>query len=446
MLWIGGLLLVVLATAAGLFGSHIESPRQAAATAAPPPPAVLTALVVRKVLSNTLVFRANVVAANATPVEMPTLPGGSQPVVTAVEKKAGNSINEGDVLFAVADRPVIVLRGAIPAFRTMTPGDVGTDVTELQQALHRLGYSTGTDAEGHYGYGTEQAVRDFYAARGFRVELTSPQADINLENAQQAVTAAQRALGTPGGNTPSATNTLAQAQATLQNLENTTGAIVPLGEVVFVPTLPAKVTSVSISAGQLLQEGAATAGASSPSGVSPSAAAVAGGGASSSSSSAPMMLGSGLAELDGQVPTSSGSLLRAGMPATAIDDATGQRWEVVVTKVSVPSAGNQAVGSNSLQSTVILRAGSGAAIPLTEIGNNLRVRVSTASTSAPVLVVPIAAIYSHANGRSYVSVIDGKSQRVVPVVTGIDVGGNIQVTPVGAQLHPGNRVLIGSSG
>jgi hypothetical protein len=46
----------------------------------------------------------------------------------------------GDVIYRVDDNPVLLLRGAIPAYRDLHVGDEGNDVRQLNRNLHKLGY------------------------------------------------------------------------------------------------------------------------------------------------------------------------------------------------------------------------------------------------------------------------------------------------------------------
>ena len=46
----------------------------------------------------------------------------------------------------------------VPAWRDLTPGESGPDVTELQNALASLGYYDGGDTPGYFGSATEDAV------------------------------------------------------------------------------------------------------------------------------------------------------------------------------------------------------------------------------------------------------------------------------------------------
>lgn len=55
---------------------------------------------------------------------------------------AGEKIDCGAVLYRVDDKPVVLLCGATPAYRSLLEGDSGADVSELNADLVRLGYAT----------------------------------------------------------------------------------------------------------------------------------------------------------------------------------------------------------------------------------------------------------------------------------------------------------------
>ena len=63
-------------------------------------------------------------------------------VITYVPKE-GTVINFGEVLFAVDNKPVILVEGATPFYRTLDlNSDAGPDILQLEQALVFLGYAT----------------------------------------------------------------------------------------------------------------------------------------------------------------------------------------------------------------------------------------------------------------------------------------------------------------
>lgn len=54
----------------------------------------------------------------------------------------GDEVGCGDVLYRVDDHPVVLLCGSTPAYRSLSEGDSGPDVAELNANLVRLGYLT----------------------------------------------------------------------------------------------------------------------------------------------------------------------------------------------------------------------------------------------------------------------------------------------------------------
>jgi hypothetical protein len=53
--------------------------------------------------------------------------------------EVGDTVGCGDVLYRVDDRPVLLLCGTIPAYRTLHAGDAGRDVRQLNRNLHLRG-------------------------------------------------------------------------------------------------------------------------------------------------------------------------------------------------------------------------------------------------------------------------------------------------------------------
>ena len=55
---------------------------------------------------------------------------------------SGDKVGCGGVLYRVDDRPVVLLCGAVPAYRALRIGAKGRDVRQLNGNLHQLGYDT----------------------------------------------------------------------------------------------------------------------------------------------------------------------------------------------------------------------------------------------------------------------------------------------------------------
>ena len=82
---------------------------------------------------------------------------------------AGQVISQGHVLYRVNDRPVVLLYGSTPAYRTLSAGASGPDVAELNADLVALGYATRAQLHprsAFFGSATTTAVKKLQAALG----------------------------------------------------------------------------------------------------------------------------------------------------------------------------------------------------------------------------------------------------------------------------------------
>jgi len=66
--------------------------------------------------------------------------------------RAGEVFSRGDVLYRVSNDPVILLYGNTPVYRSLSEGDRGPDVRELNENLVALGYATSSEVEGDWSY------------------------------------------------------------------------------------------------------------------------------------------------------------------------------------------------------------------------------------------------------------------------------------------------------
>jgi hypothetical protein len=276
-------------------------------------------------------------------------------------------------------------------------------VAELQKALASLGYYAGGDTPGFFGTATQDAVSAYYEHLG---------------------------------NTPPATGG------------------VPMTDVIFLPSLPAKVIAVNGAKGQ--QPGQPFL----------------------------ELAARGSMALTGELPPAYAGQVKPGLKVKIFDEVTGIHATGTVADVgtattiapvgaivdvgggaaSVSSAGSTGSGSTGSGSTGATggSSNSGSApnpegtpfIPLTVTpssplaaalnGENVLVTVETGRTEGPVLTVPVAAIVTTGSGTSYVTVAgaDGK-QTQVPVTPGISENGYVQVTPVTAgKLAVGDSVVV----
>ncbi|MFI0354886.1 peptidoglycan-binding protein [Actinomadura sp. 9N407] len=89
---------------------------------------------------------------------------------------SGGTVSRGRALYEVDNRPVTLMYGSKPAYRTMRIGTEGKDVEQLEKNLSALGYD-GFTVDDEYTYDTSEAVLEWQDDRGLKetgnVELGS---------------------------------------------------------------------------------------------------------------------------------------------------------------------------------------------------------------------------------------------------------------------------------
>lgn len=187
---LGGVLaLVILAAFGGWFaGSRIKSPAQIAAETAAPEPSPITVPVETITLSADLIVRGVIEfeALQSFALDTPPATEGGVSIVTGAPPPVGSMLEEGQVAVEVSDRPVFVFSGELPAFRTIRPGVEGDDVLQLEEALDRLGHDPGP-VDGLYDEATEGAITELYQNAGYTPTGSSPDEQLALDNAEDAV-------------------------------------------------------------------------------------------------------------------------------------------------------------------------------------------------------------------------------------------------------------------
>jgi len=161
-------LLAVASAAAGawLAGSRIESPADLAARTAAPQPSPILVPVEQRVLSANVITRGTVRFGLPQPIALAASPLKAGPGLVTTLPLRNAPLNEGDVVLTASGRPVFMLQGQVPAYRDLTPGVSGEDVSQLIQALKRLGFDPGPDDKVY----TEQVsagVAEWYRSKGW---------------------------------------------------------------------------------------------------------------------------------------------------------------------------------------------------------------------------------------------------------------------------------------
>jgi hypothetical protein len=171
--FLGGLAIGIVAmSATGLATvAMIETPQQVAARSAAPPPSVITGVARWSVLRNAITTQG-VVRAPRTIQVTASAPSATL-IVTRMPVKVGDRVRPYRVITEIDGRPVLLLRGRLPAYRDLHEGDSGPDVAQLQANLKHLGYAD-FDPAGVFGPSTSLALDLLYAHFGYRAPPFHP--------------------------------------------------------------------------------------------------------------------------------------------------------------------------------------------------------------------------------------------------------------------------------
>jgi len=298
---------------------------------------------------------------------------------------AGQVIHQGRVLYRVNDRPVVLLYGSTPAYRTLSAGASGPDVAELNADLVALGYATSAQLSprsASFGSATATAVEKLQAALGVTQNGTLTLGEAVFEPTAVRVTSvsAQPGAGAQTGETVmQATSTTRQVQVALDAAQQTSVAV---GDKVSI-TLPNNQTTP---------------------GVVSSVGAVA------------------------TCPSSSGS---GGSGSTSAPPGTD-------------TCSSASSGSNTPTITVDVAPSHPAA---TGTWDQAPVQIGITTASVPnALVVPVTALLAQSTGGYAVEVVGaGARNHLVPVSLGLfdDADGLVAVT--GSGLAAGQEVVVAST-
>jgi hypothetical protein len=184
---------VVVSAGVGWFaGSRIKSPAQIAAETEPPTASLITVPVEMRTLSSDVITRGEIRYEEPIELQLADPPAtlGGVAIVTLAPVE-GRLIEEGEVLLEVSGRPILVLQGELPMYRTMRSGDEGDDVLQLEGALRRLGLDPG-EIDGTFDDETEAAIVKWYGTHGFTPPGPNEQEAAELRAAMEAVAAAEQ--------------------------------------------------------------------------------------------------------------------------------------------------------------------------------------------------------------------------------------------------------------
>jgi peptidoglycan hydrolase-like protein with peptidoglycan-binding domain len=369
--------LVLLAAVGGV--AVMSNAKQATAAARPLP--VGTAQVERRTLS-AMVSQAGILTYRAQADGSPYFAINQARGIYTELPAPGQVVSQGQVLYRVNDRPVVLLYGSTPAYRTLSAGASGPDVAELNTDLLALGYAARAQLSpksASFGPATATAVQKLQAAVGATQNGILTLGQVVLEPTAVRVTSMSAQLGgsaQPGETVVQGTSTTRQVQVALSASEQTTMAV---GDKVSIAlpnnrTTPGVVSSVGAVA------------------TCPSNSASGGSGSSSAATEADICSSDGSAS---NTPTITVGITPSDRAATGTWDQAPV--QVGITTASVPNA----------------------------------------------LVVPVTALLAQTGGGYAVEVVAaGASNHLVPVSLGLfdDAEGLVQVTA--SPLAAGQEVAI----
>ncbi|WP_341934013.1 hypothetical protein MRBLWO14_003124 [Microbacterium sp. LWO14-1.2] len=185
-LWIVALCAVVSLVAGLLVGRFLIAPAQASEA---PDPGLVTVPVEFGPLSNDVTLRADVGYADAVEVTIDTTGGGS--VVTGAVPEVGATLSPLSIALEIEGRPVIVLPGELPSYRTLRVGVSGPDVLQLKQALVSVGIDAGDVSSNLFDQATANAVGQLYAQAGYPLPAPEEGAEDAVRSAEEGVRSAK---------------------------------------------------------------------------------------------------------------------------------------------------------------------------------------------------------------------------------------------------------------
>jgi peptidoglycan hydrolase-like protein with peptidoglycan-binding domain len=161
-----GAVVVAVGAGAWLWASN-------ASTEGTPAPAgpVATATVARGTISATESWEGTL--EYGVPVTVKSSSGGT--ATRLVDQ--GETVERGDELYRLNERPVTLLYGVVPMYRDLGPGDSGVDVRQLERNLAKLGYD-GFPVDGAYTASTADTVRAWEADIGAEQTGTVARRDV----------------------------------------------------------------------------------------------------------------------------------------------------------------------------------------------------------------------------------------------------------------------------
>lgn len=416
----------------------IVSPAELAARTEPPEAGPITAPIEQRLIENTVVMRGEITYADPVDLEIDTATLSERAVVTGQVPEEGTILNPGDVVLELAGRPVIVLPGELPAYRSLSVGMRGPDVVQLKKALASLDIWAGDQSSDLFENDTAWGVNALYESVGYAAPTGGDEARQALRSAERAVrdanigvTQAQADLQMvreAGENDQvalaqlqSAKEMLWDAQEELGNAQIAVLPSLPSSEVVFVASLPRRVDAVYVKRGDTLQGTA-------------------------------MSVSGATLSITGSVSAQDAALLAPDV--VGYYSGPDGELEAKITKITEPKTGGNdgeegGSAGTSGRYTITFAPGELTSEQIEALrGTNVRVRIPVESTEGEVLAVPIAALSAGSGGENRVELHaptekDQFATEVVPVEVGLAADGFVEISSDDPRITAGAKIVVG---
>jgi hypothetical protein len=482
VIWVIAVVAVVSLIAGIALSRFIISPADAASNAAAPEAGLITVPVEFRALSNNVTIRGDANYADSVDVTLETGDIGGPAVVTGQVPEVGAELGPASVALEVVGRPVIVLPGDLPVYRTLRIGVSGPDVLQLKQALQSLGINPGSVTSNVFDSATSAAVGALYASVGYPAPASPEGTADNIASAREGVANAQ-------DNLTAANLALQQAQSGPSQVDVIEqGNLVAAAQRDVDNNCSDPTTEDCIAAQEALELAQAVSDqVLAPGDTSSQAAAVASAGRALTA--ARTLLAEAQQDSLTYLPSSE-VLYLPGLPRR-VDDVSVKRGSIVTGSVMRVSGATLLVDASAAESDAnLLAVGDRALITMpddsehgatiTSIephksdsgssdtsrfdvllepdeltpaqlqllqGNSVKVSIAVGETEGKVLAVPLAALTAGAGGEARVEVVDpdgdGTETILIEVETGLAAAGYVEITPVDGKLEEGDLVVVG---
>jgi hypothetical protein len=480
-MWVVAAVAVVSLVAGLVLGQFIVSPGQAAADAKAPKAGLITVPIESKQLANDVTIRGDATYADSVDVKIETGDLGGPAVVTGQVPEVGATLGAASVALEVTGRPVIVLPGDLPVYRTLRVGVSGPDVTQLKQALNAVGINPGALDSPLFDAATSTAVAALYAKVGYPVPSSGEEGSDTLRSAKDALSAAnsqvstaQRELAVAKGgasaveraeqdnNIRVAQRALADAQA---DPESTPSQIANLQDAVTLeftkreallatPDVSAQAAAVSAAQQQVVSaKESLTAATNGTLTYLPASEVLYLPGLprrvdeitverGSTISAAVMKVSGATLEISGSASEADAKLLKEG-DAAVLAMPDGSEHPATVASITPAKAAEGSTESGGRYDVVLTPAELSPEQLAVLQGNNVRISIPVSSTAGDVLAVPLAALTAGPGGESRVEISTGSDDdetTLVEVTTGLAADGYVEIS---GDIAEGDLVVVG---